>query len=228
MHGDEPASIELVRGFVVKECAHAVALLPVANPDGAKRGTRYNARGIDPNRNFGFNWREDSIEPAGPEAWSEPESRALRDFIAAWRPAKIIALHWALGEIDADGVQSTALAEVMWAAMNEAERRPYRLRVTELGRGQRRLERIDAECPGSLGQWAGYGLVYLDDSQPSMITLELPFDPALPRPDSLGDEHLSVVQQRWQQDPRGYLDGVRPGVEKMLRAAIDFVPSVLL
>ena len=51
--------------------------------------------GVDLNRNFGFHWR-DVLTPlhiqggsdlpctetyAGPSAWSEPESRALRDFI---------------------------------------------------------------------------------------------------------------------------------------------------
>jgi hypothetical protein len=219
IHGDEPATIELTREFTPPADVPPVALLPLANPDGFERATRYNARGVDINRNAGFNWRPDSTEPAGASPWSEPETRALQEFILTWRPAKIVALHWALGEIDADGVQSTPLAEAMWASMSETERLPYRLRVTELGRGQRRLQQIYAECPGSIGQWAGYGLIYPDDAQPAMITLELPYDSALPRPEVLPDEHLAQVHAHWKRDAKSYLDTVRPGVMKMLVAA---------
>jgi hypothetical protein len=209
-HGDEPATVELVRTFV--PAVPGVARLPVLNPDGALRVTRYNARGVDLNRNFAHRWRADSEEPPGPEPWSEPESRALRDFILAWQPAKIVALHWALGEIDADGEQSTPLAEAMWAALNEAESRPYRLRTTGPGR-------VEADCPGSLGQWAGFGLTYRDGSRPAMITLELPWDPDVPRTEPLPPDHFADCCARWQRDAEGYLAGVRRGVEKMLHAA---------
>lgn len=221
VHGDEPATVDLVRDFVPPSDT-TVAILPLANPDGALLGTRYNVRGVDPNRNCGFNWRGDSLEPPGPHPWSEPETRAMQEFILNWRPAKIVSLHWALGELDADGVQSTGLAEAMWASLSDEERAPYRLRVTEMGRGQRRLQEIYAECPGSLGQWAGYGLIYPDDTQPAMITLELPFDPAIPRPEPLGDDHLPIIRERWKRDSQGYLNGVRSGVEKMLAAACRY------
>jgi hypothetical protein len=219
-HGDEPATVELVRSFARVD--DVTALLPLLNPDGALRGTRYNASGVDLNRNFDFNWHTESVEPAGPEPWSEPESKALRDFVLAWRPAKIVSLHWALGEIDADGEQSTGLAEAMWTALDEMEQAPFRLRVTELGRGQRRLQKIYTECPGSMGQWAGYAVTYPDGSQPAMITLELPFHPTSPRPEILADDHLDLVRQHWASDATGYLRGVRPGVEKMLLAACRF------
>ncbi|MEQ1859956.1 MAG: M14 family zinc carboxypeptidase [Chthoniobacteraceae bacterium] len=216
-HGDEPATIEIVRRFLPG--VPGVALLPLLNPDGARLKTRYNARGVDLNRNFEFNWHEESVEPPGPHPLSEPESKALVDFILARRPAKIVSLHWALGEIDADGAQSTLLAETMWEALTERERAPYRLRVTEPGRGQGRLEQTYVECPGSLGQWVGYGIAYPDGTQPAMVTLELPFDPDISRPDDLPPDHWQIVQRRWREDSAGYLAGVRPGVEKMLHAA---------
>ena len=222
-HGDEPATIRLVEEFEVDD--PGVALLPVLNPDGAVLCSRYNARGVDLNRNFGFNWHIESVEPAGAGPWSEPESRALRDFVVARAPAKIVSLHWALGEIDADGEQSTQLAEAMWAALHEEERRPYRLRVTVLGRGQRRLAKIYVECPGSMGQWAGYQLLYPDNSRPAMITLELPYNGAESRTDPLPHDHFASVCERWKRDAEGYLREVRPSVVKMLNAACAFLVS---
>ncbi len=227
-HGDEPATIRLVESFAesaawteLHDCP--IVLLPLANPDGYRRGTRYNARGVDLNRNCGFNWRADSEEPPGPGPWSEPENVALRDFILAWRPAKIVSLHWALAEIDADGTQSTALAQAMWEVLNETARRPYRLRVTELGRGQRRLQQTYAACPGSLGQWCGYGLEYPGGSAPAMITLELPYDTAgEARPNELPADHLETLRELWRNDSDGYLRAVAPGIHAMLAAAARF------
>ena len=227
-HGDEPATVLLLESFLQSAAWAALAaapviVLPLANPDGYKRGTRYNARGVDLNRNCAFNWSAASEEPPGPAPWSEPESRALRDFILARRPAKIVSLHWALAELDADGPQSTALAQAMWTALGETARRPYRLRVAELGRGQRRLQRTYAICPGSLGQWCGYGLTYPDGSTPAMITLELPYDPhAANRPETLPPEHLAHLRMLWQRDSAGYVRAVEPGVHAMLTAACAF------
>jgi protein MpaA len=227
-HGDEPATVQLLEDFLRSPFWAALAdypaiVLPLLNPDGRQRGTRYNARGVDLNRNCGFNWRADSEEPPGAGPWSEPESVALRDFILAQRPAKIVSLHWALAEIDADGMQSTALAHAMWESMDASARRPYRLRVTEIGQGQRRLEGVYAVCPGSLGQWCGYGLEYPDGSAPAMITLELPYDPdAEARPDELPADHLATLRARWRRDAAGYLRGVEAGVHSMLATAIRF------
>ena len=227
-HGNEPATVRLLEDFLQSPWWAALhgfpaMVLPVANPDGAAHGTRYNARGVDLNRNCGFNWRADCEEPPGAGPWSEPESVALRDFMLALRPARIVSLHWALAEIDADGVQSTGLAQAMWDSLDEAARRPYRLRVTEIGRGQRRLEQVYAACPGSLGQWCGYGLVYPDGSAPAMITLELPYDPdAEARPDELPPDHLETVRLLWQRNAAGYLRAVEPGVQAMLATAIRF------
>jgi hypothetical protein len=227
-HGDEPATILLVESFGrspawsrLGDCP--TILLPLVNPDGYERGTRYNARGVDLNRNCGFNWRADCDEPPGPGPWSEPENVGLRDFILARRPARIVSLHWALAEIDADGTQSTPLAEAMWEAMDETARRPYRLRVTEPGRGQRRLQRTYAACPGSLGQWCGYGLEYPDGSAPAMITLELPYDPAATtRPEELPADHLDTLRVLWKENAAGYLNLVEPGVHAMLAVAARF------
>lgn len=225
IHGDEAATIDLLESFLQKHLATTdtdlpVVVIPLANPDSRARNSRYNARGVDINRNFETNWRTESEEPSGPGPCSEPETRALRDFILRMQPARIVSLHWALAEIDADGPQSTALAFQMWHALNEKERAPYRVRVSEEGHGLRRLQQTYDICPGSLGQWCGYGLQYADGSRPAMITLELPYDPqATSRPSPLPDSHLDELRERWKNDAPAYLAGVEPGVHKMLRAA---------
>jgi len=86
--------------------AFDVYILPLANPDGYEysrtkdrlwRKTRSTPRlgrcaGVDLNRNFGYKWggkgsskKHCSEVYRGPRAFSEPESRALRDFILARR-----------------------------------------------------------------------------------------------------------------------------------------------
>ncbi|MEI6561116.1 MAG: M14 family zinc carboxypeptidase [Verrucomicrobiota bacterium] len=223
MHGDERATVLLLLSFQdrlqrsgrVSQSAPALGILPLANPDGYLHNTRYNARGVDLNRNCATGWCAESEEPSGEAPWSEPESRALRDYILQQRPARIVTLHWALAELDADGPQSTPLALAMWNALSEAERAPYRLRVAE---SEAVVPPPDA-CPGSLGQWCGTGLRYPDGTAPAIVTLELPYDPHLPRPAVLPDDHLARLRHAWKHDARGYLTAVEGSVHKMLWAA---------
>ncbi len=228
MHGDEVATVLLLEDFLARHLAtgalsRPIAVLPIANPDGCARRSRYNARGVDLNRNCDYNWSEDSVEPSGPGPWSEPEICALRDFICTWQPRRIVSLHWALAEIDADGAQSTPLAQAMWDSLLPEEQRLYRVRFTETGRGQRRLQHTYAICPGSIGQWVGYGLEYEGGTRPAMITLELPYDPsAESRPEMLPPEHLDTLRDLWHRDSAAYLRAVEPGVHKMLLAACRF------
>lgn len=213
-HGDEPATVSLLESF--RGAAGPVAILSHANPDGLVAGTRTNTRGVDPNRNFAFHWSPDSIEPPGPHPWSEPETCALRDWILKFQPAKIVSLHWALAEIDADGPQSTSLANAMWAALTPDQQAIYRLRVFP---GDEVSAETEVACPGSLGQWCGFGLRYTDGSAPAMVTLELPYDPDERRPDELADDHLETVRRIWTTEPGRYLRDTAPAVHAMLAAA---------
>lgn len=217
-HGDERATVDLLESFIAARLSAGlpapVAILSLHNPDGHAVGSRYNARGVDLNRNFPHRWSPAAEEPAGVSPLSEPESRALHDFILERRPRKIVSLHWALSEIDADGPQSTPLAECMWEALSAEEKRPYRLRI-------HRHEEVSAGfCPGSLGQWAGHHLAYADGVSPAMVTLELPYHSGYhDRPDPLPDDHLEGVHSLWRERPEEYLAAVQGPVHRMLEAA---------
>lgn len=212
-HGDEPATHELLVRFereYLSDLADPVMVWPLVNPDGLVRHTRYNARGVDLNRNAEFRWQPNCEEPPGPEPWSEPESRTLRDLIRHWRPAKIVTLHWALAELDADGPQSAPLLAALWDALTPEERQCYRQRLTP--------DPAPDSLTGSLGGWCGYGLRYPDGTAPAIVTLELPAEPETPRPDELPADHLRTVHTRWRDDAAGYLRAVEPAVTRMLLA----------
>jgi hypothetical protein len=221
MHGDERATVLLLLSFMdhlrpgeQSPLPPRLGILPLINPDGYLRNTRANARGVDLNRNFETGWSAASEEPPGAFPLSEPESRALRDCIVTQRPERIVTLHWALGELDADGPQSTSLAEAMWNALTPQQRIPYRLRLSDS-----RQVSPSTPCPGSLGQWCGEGLRYPDGTAPAIVTLELPHAPHLPRPLSLPEDHLEQLHRAWKRDARAYLKAVEGPVHAMLRAA---------
>jgi hypothetical protein len=223
IHGNEPATVHLLTEFLEPHLASLpvpTVVVPLCNPDGHALDSRYNARGVDLNRNCGHHWAPGSEEPSGPAPWSEPETCALRDLILRLRPKHVLSLHWALGEIDADGGQSRGCAEAMWSVLNESEKAPYRLRITERLPGQPPDE---SACPGSLGQWCGFSLEFTPGIRPAMVTLELPHDPGIPaRPTELPEDHLDTLRKRWSADASGYLDAVRGPVWKMLRAACHY------
>jgi len=220
-HGDERATATLLESFIrlhleTGSLSSPVAVVPVLNPDGYAHDTRYNARGVDLNRNFPHNWAPHSEEPPGPRPLSEPESRILHDYILSLKPAKVVSLHWALAEIDADGPQSSPLARHVWDSLGESRRAPYRLRMDHVGHAP--------GTPGSLGQWCGYGLRYPSTgTRPAMITLELPWlADGGPRPEAIPDDHLDTLRTLWDARPAEYLGAVEPGVHRLLEAACGF------
>lgn len=221
-HGDESATVPILENFIRAylesgKVTGPTAVISLLNPDGFARTTRYNARGVDLNRNFPHNWNPESEEPSGIAPLSEPEARCLYDFIVTHRPRKIVSLHWALAELDADGSHSVGLAQGMWDSLSPEERKPYRLRLPEPGKPDAGV------CTGSLGQWCGHGLLYPDNRRPAMITLELPHHPhSRARAESLSDDHLEIVRNHWDSRPDEYLAGVEATVHRLLETACGF------
>ncbi|NDJ52695.1 MAG: hypothetical protein GYB68_06375 [Chloroflexi bacterium] len=85
-----------------------LVIIPNANPDGYENGVdlnaRFNANGVDLNRNWGCDWqptafvRDIPVDP-GPRPFSEPESFALRQYFLVDEPDVVLFYHSQLGEI---------------------------------------------------------------------------------------------------------------------------------
>lgn len=72
--------------------------VPSAVPAGALDAGRFNAHGVDLNRNFDCRWVATSTwkgvtHSAGTAPFSEPEARAVRNFVASTSPAAVIFFH---------------------------------------------------------------------------------------------------------------------------------------
>ena len=99
IHGNETAGRAVIARLRRARPPAGVELWLVesANPDGVRRGSRQNARGVDLNRNFGRRWAGggspfDTYFP-GRRAFSEPESRAVRRLVRRIRPGVSVWYH---------------------------------------------------------------------------------------------------------------------------------------
>jgi murein peptide amidase A len=120
IHGDEFPSGSVGRAWMSRlntiDPRNTWRVIPLVNPDGLKAKTRYNAQGVDLNRNFpSKDWATEALkywETAnnkdkrrypGPTAVSEPETRCLVKHIEEFKPDFIISIHTPLGVLDFDG-----------------------------------------------------------------------------------------------------------------------------
>ncbi len=65
--------------------------VPMVNPDGREAMQRGNDHGVDLNRNYSFGFTPGGGH--GPSAFSEPETRAIRDFTAKYPPIMSLSYH---------------------------------------------------------------------------------------------------------------------------------------
>jgi protein MpaA len=162
IHGNEAAGTPLLNDLAEHVVANpellaglTLVLMPVVNPDGVENGKRYNTRGVDLNRNFPAENRQNTSR-YGLNALSEPEALAIYQVINDTLPNHIVTLHEPLQCVDYDG-PAKELATVM------SEFCP--LPVKKLG-----------SRPGSLGSYAGVTLGI------PTITFELPRNAATQSP----------------------------------------------
>jgi protein MpaA len=96
IHGSECAGVAVVRRLRSLGAVPGVDLwlVPEANPDGTAANRRWNARGVDLNRNFPWRWRrETGAYDSGPRPASEPETRIMMRLILRARPRVTIWFH---------------------------------------------------------------------------------------------------------------------------------------
>lgn len=115
-----------------------VTVIPSANPDGVfkvigKEGRfkasdapdegetisgRFNANGVDLNRNFDCKWQKESTwrskaVSAGTKPFSEPEARAIRDFVLSTDPAAVVFWHSQANAVYASECEKGILPETL-------------------------------------------------------------------------------------------------------------------
>jgi protein MpaA len=173
IHGDEQAGALLLNRFCgyLKEnrnllCDNTVIIVPIVNPDGFAKKTRYNADGIDLNRNFPSDNRVND-EHNGSFALNEPESWYLYKIINTFKPKKILTFHDTLGCIDYDG-PADAIAGRLAAKC--------KLPVRKLG-----------ARPGSFGSYAGQTLNI------PIITIELSEEDVKKNTQKLLDDYKDML-----------------------------------
>jgi protein MpaA len=120
IHGDETTAGVVARAWMARlnkiDSRNTWRVIPIANPDGLKAKTRYNARGVDLNRNFPTadwqnqaiaywkkNMKSDKRRYPGPSAASEPETKCLIKMFDDFKPDFVISIHTPLGVLDLDG-----------------------------------------------------------------------------------------------------------------------------
>jgi protein MpaA len=182
IHGNEQGGTPLVQKLVdhlqsneLLLKGRRIVLLPVANPDGRALNSRYNADGVDLNRNFPTANRVRN-ERSGEAGLSEPESCAIEHIIQRYSPDRMVSIHQVVdtgpeglatlvpsGCIDYDGSGETLAGHMAQYCS---------LPIHKLG-----------ARPGSLGSYAGLELGI------PIITLELPY-----RANQLSEE---IIWQRY-------------------------------
>ncbi len=194
IHGDERQGVEILSRFrrIVANNPSLlkglrVVIVPNANPDGVRRRTRQNARGIDINRNFPTtayvtNYQKRAYYP-GTRAGSEPETKVLMRLVQRYKPSLVVTIHAQLHCMMVEGnVRDLA------KRMQYYNHYPV---VSDLG----------YETPGSFGQYC------LERGIP-MITIEVP---RLPH-DALWEQNRQALLEVLRYPP-GRLEKERLALE---------------
>ncbi len=110
IHGNEKSSILTLESWLDDLEKHAdkipagrtIVVITTANPDGYSSNSRFNARGVDLNRNFPTaNWSStvsgpgytDRVNGGGESSLSEPEAISIANFVRQYRPRAVLTFH---------------------------------------------------------------------------------------------------------------------------------------
>ncbi len=127
IHGDEVGTVDLLEQLVdeIREDNDLVSrskqliVIPDSNPDGYEdRTDKLNANGVNLNLNFGTSdWQTRGPEGtfAGKEAFSEPESRVIKDIVEQYKPNVMISYH-SQGAVVSPELMSGSIELAKWYA----------------------------------------------------------------------------------------------------------------
>lgn len=117
-----------------------LVLIPVLNPDGQTYGRdlrgRYNANGVDLNRNWGCDWqalayfKDEEVNP-GSQPFSEPESIALAALINDLRPEAVLFYHGAANGVIPGRCDDIPNGEALAQIYADSSRYPYNETFTD-------------------------------------------------------------------------------------------------
>ena len=104
-HGDESAGMAIVSALrkLLPPIGIQLWLVPTINPDGVATRKTVNAHGVDLNRNFPYAWRHlggVGRLNSGPRPLSEPETRAIYQFLVEVKPSVAVWFHQHLAVVD--------------------------------------------------------------------------------------------------------------------------------
>lgn len=109
-------------------------VVPLLNPDGDEMGEtlagRFNASGVDLNRNWGCDWtaearfREMTVS-AGSQPFSEAETLALGGFIQQVQPVVVLFYHAAANGVFIGHCNTVSVSETLGQVYGEAAQYPY-------------------------------------------------------------------------------------------------------
>jgi murein peptide amidase A len=112
IHGDE------AKGFGITQLIRTMPTPPGTdlwiidsiNPDGQAADTRYNANGVDLNRNVSYNWTyipktSDDSESSGDAPADQPETQALQNFVKEIKPRITIFWHQDANRVSPGGAR---------------------------------------------------------------------------------------------------------------------------
>jgi len=161
MHGDEKAGISVASAILHGRPIYGIDLwvVPTLNPDGNAANIRGNAHRVDLNRNWPDHWaRLTGQFYSGPQALSEPETKAMYAFVYALKPTLMVSIHEPLNGVDTTdgGARNPAFARRLATGIGLALK-PFR---------------CGSVCLGTMTGWI------TNHQYGSAITVEFPAHPA--------------------------------------------------